>query len=190
MILTSTGALVVTELSDCPLDPSGVRPIELADPVRFGDSIDADLCLLRTLRALTSHTVRVRWRLAGQLTLPMRDHVHLVPPVDGVDQASAAVAGQWRAGYRYGACYYRLGPDFVTVKDIRPGGEQARMVIDGDGVTVFRMLCEGHDIGELDSAASAGLDTLTGLGLASRGDREYLLLPYRMRHWPVPYVAV
>jgi hypothetical protein len=158
-------------------------------PVTTGQDVDADLRLLRFLRVATSHTLRVDWELAGRPLVAERDLLHLVPPTGGADVAGVACATAWRAGYRYGSYHYRRGPDFVTVKDIRPSGPPVHLTIDGDSAVRFRELADAEHLADLSAAATEALADAVQFGLAVRGDRTFLVLPWRMRIWPVPYVA-
>lgn len=155
----------------------------------FGRSVGADLEQLRLLREATENAEPLRWQLAGVPLVPLHSHVHLVPPVDGVDEASAAHARVWTDGYRYGSFFYRVGPGFVLVKDIRPGGEPNRMIID-EGAEQFVALASASAVGGLDREARELVDTAEEAGLLLRNGDQLLVLPYRMRHWPVPYLAV
>lgn len=165
------------------------RDVVLDAALPFGRSPEEDLELLRYLRDATEHGVRLRWRLDGVPDLPLRTHVHLVPPSDGVDAASSAYAEAWTAGYRYGSFYYRRGPGFVVVKDVRPGGEQLRMTID-EGAEHFLAMARAQTVDELDAPARDLLDTVAEAGLLLRAADRLLVLPYRLRHWPVPYLAI
>lgn len=166
-----------------------LRAVELAEPVVFGTSPLADLRLLRILRDATSHGVRLHWTLAGLPCHPPRTHTHLVPPVRGTGEAAGQYAADWLAAYRYGDFYYRHGPGFVTVKDVRDGMNASRMVID-EGADVFEALAAAHTVAEAGPVDPAILDVAAEAGLLLRVADEVLVLPYRMRHWPVPYAAI
>nr|MDT0659388.1 DUF5825 family protein [Micromonospora sp. DSM 115978] len=180
-----------------------LRTVTLPAPLEFGRSPERDLVLLRFLRDATSHAVRLRWTLAGQPSFPLDTHVHLVPPSAGDCPASRAYAARWGLDYRYGTYYYRRGPGLVVVKDVRPGQEPARLVIT-DGHDAFLRLA-GDPLAPLPAGtdpldpdptdpgpgpdADAAADA-EAAGLACVAGSEVLILPYRMRHWPVPYTAV
>jgi hypothetical protein len=158
-------------------------------PLVFGRSAAHDLDLLYLLREATSHAVRLRWTLAGVPCFPLRTHVHLVPPIGGTDREAADYAREWSGSYRYGCYYYREGPGFVTVKDVRPDGDPVRMTI-GEGAEHFLAMSRARTEGDLGDEAAALLGTAEQAGLLIRESGRLLVLPYRMRHWPVPYVAV
>jgi hypothetical protein len=166
-----------------------LRAVDLAEPLVFGAGVASDLRLLWDLRESTSHAVRLRWRLAGQPVVPLHTHQHLVPPVDGVDERSREYARRWAARHRYGDFYYRHGPDFVTVRDVRSGRQHSRLVI-SDGAAEFLAMVGATTVAELAPAARRSVPDAVSAGLALTGDGGLLVLPYRMRHWPVPVDAV
>ncbi|WBB80751.1 DUF5825 family protein [Micromonospora sp. WMMD882] len=165
------------------------RTVDEDTVLTFGRSLAEDLDLLRYLREVTSHAVRLRWRLAGTPSFPLHTHVHLVAPSGGVDADAARYAGHWTAGYRYGSFFYRQGPGFVMLKDVRPDSEDARLTID-EGAEHFLAMAAACRTQELTPAAQALVDTVAEAGLLLRVDDRLLVLPYRLRHWPVPYLAV
>ena len=77
---------------------------------------------------------------------------------------SIAGGWAWRRRYRPGLCYYRLGPDFVFVKDVRTSGDSARFRLDGV-VDAFRALEAVVDVTSLDSSTVALLEDLDREGL-------------------------
>ncbi|MDG4765938.1 DUF5825 family protein [Solwaraspora sp. WMMD406] len=183
-----------TPIDRLDLPAWSLRTVTLPEPLEFGESPEQDLAQLRFLREVTSHAVRLRWTLRGRPLFPLETHVHLVAPSDAADQRSRAYAAEWGLAYRYGSFYYRRGPSLVVVKDVRPGVEQSRMVIT-DGFDAFLRLAGDLPAGGLSTsgpvtgdAEAAAVAVEAGLAVAA-GD-AVLILPYRMRHWPVPYVAV
>lgn len=165
------------------------RAVEQDTVLTFGRSPAEDLDLLRYLREVTSHAVRLRWRLAGVPSFPLHTHVHLVAPSGGVDADAAAYALRWTAGYRYGSFFYRQGRGFVMIKDVRPESEDARLTID-EGAEHFLAMAAARTGRDLEPAARDLVDTVEEAGLLLRADDRILVLPYRMRHWPVPYLSV
>lgn len=155
----------------------------------FGRSPAEDLDLLRRLRDATSDAVRLRWILGGLPFPPLRSYVHLVPPRRGIDEATTAHARQWQNDYRYGSYFYREGPGFVMIKDVRPGDEPRRLTID-EGSDHFLAMTRARTVAELDAAATDQLDVAEEAELLIRHENLLLTLPYRLRHWPVPYVAI
>jgi hypothetical protein len=179
----------LTASAPAEIAAAGYQRVVIEEPVVAGESVDEDLGLLRFLREATSHTLRLDWTLAGRPLVEPRNLTHLVPPTLGVDPDAVACVEAWRAAYRYGAFYYRRGPGFVTVKDVRPDGETAHLTIEDDSAEQFLILAEATSVAELDAAGIDALGDAVEFGLAVRGVETLLLLPFRMRRWPVPYVA-
>ncbi|WP_147333460.1 DUF5825 family protein [Micromonospora craniellae] len=84
--------------------------VELPEPLRFGQSPAQDLDLLRLLRAVTSHAVRLRWTLSGRPSFPLHTYSHLLPPCLGVELDDVTHTVARARDYRYGSFYYRRGP--------------------------------------------------------------------------------
>jgi hypothetical protein len=177
-------ATVTASVLESPVD-FALREVDLVTALVFGVSEREDLRLLRALREATSHAVRLRWRLAGRPTLPLDTHAHLLPPLDGVDGPSREHARSWAARYRYGAFHYRHGPGFVAVRDARPGRDHCRLVITEGSAELLEMVA-ADTIEKLTPAAREAVPEAVAAGLAVVADGALLVLPYRMRHWPVP----
>lgn len=143
---------------------------------------------IRLLREALSAGLRVDWALAGPAALDAGLVCHLPPPRDGSELAAA-----WQAQYGFGRCYYRVGPGFYLLKDIRAGegGRGVRFRLDdARGVAAFGTLADAVHL------PSAAADTVELFGVLEaerltlrRGDWG-TLLPFRMRRWPVPFLAV
>jgi hypothetical protein len=112
---------------------------------------------------------------------------HLPPPVpDQGQQASPEVAG-WRLAFRPALCYYRRGPGFISVRDLREPGGEARIVIDQAPLLAAFLRCEepvrlAGETGE-DLAA---LEFLLGENLLLASGGWAVTAPYHMLRWPVP----
>lgn len=182
-------AAELTPALPAELAAAGCARLVVAGPVPAGSDVDADLRLLWFLREATSHTLRVDWVLDGVPSLAPRDVAHVVPPRTGTSADATAYATAWRAAYRYGTYHYRRGPGFVTVKDVRPDGQPVHLTIDGESAAHFLALADTSTIADLAPDVVDALGDAVEYGLALRGDASFLLLPFRMRHWPVPYVA-
>ena len=183
--------MLATTVVASTVDLAALAPgaeVTLAEPVPFGSCVDEDIRQLVFLREATSRSVRLTWRMTGVPLLDWRSLAHLLPPDAGETGASAAFARAWRERYRYGLYYYRCGPGFIHVKDIRPGGPAARMTIEDNGL--FDELISASSLDQLSSQAAEALGPAIEADLAVAGETRFAILPYRMRHWPVSCVAV
>jgi hypothetical protein len=89
----------------------------------------------------------------------------------------------------YGSYYYRRGPGFVVVRDVRAAGDEQRLLID-QGSAEFLEMAEAAHADELSPAARRALPDAVDAGLAVvDDDLTMVLLPYRMRQWPVAYTT-
>jgi hypothetical protein len=172
------------------LAAAGYERVRIDGPVPAGEDVDEDLQLIRFLREATSHALRLDWVLGGLPLVELRNLTHLVPPTSGVNPSVDEYAASWRAAFRYGTYYYRRGPGFVLAKDVRPGGPAAHMTIDGISAAQFVALAEASVVSQLDPEARDALDDAVSFGLALSGSRHFTVLPFHMRHWPVPVLAV
>lgn len=154
---------------------------------------EASAHFVRFLRDCTSHRLRVRWRGAAPSPLISWMLRHLEPPEAGGTPELEGAASRWRSAYEYGRCYWRAGPGFVLVKDRREGRDAAQFILD-DAVTrsVFEQLAVPQRMEALGTGAEVEK------AVADLGEESLVLelgawrvaLPFRMRCWPVPFVAV
>ncbi|MEU6602688.1 hypothetical protein [Streptomyces flaveolus] len=72
---------------------------------------------------------------------------------------------------------------------VRPDRESRRLVIE-DGADHFLALAEAEQTSDLPAATLDALQDAVDAELALVAGHRLLVLPYRMRHWPVPYLAV
>lgn len=165
------------------------RPVRISEPLVFGVSNQDDLRLLWKLRAATSHAVRLHWIQQGQPGFALRSHIHLLPPADGVDSDAGEYARRWTAGYRYADFYYRQGPGFVSIRDIREGGDATRMLVEDEDAAGFLRMAATISTEALDPLTRAMLPDAEAAGLLLRTANTHLVLPYRMRNWPIPMFA-
>jgi hypothetical protein len=164
----------------------------LSAPVRLGPDPVLDLAVLRFLTEAATEHAELDWTLVGEPPWPVRMLVHLPPPTRGADPIAREYVTGWRKDHHYGLCIYRLGPGFVRVRDIRPGGPHLRVLIDDSWADVFgAVVAEAAE--EPDISAGPGrqlLDELEAAGLAvTIGPRTHVL-PFRLRRWPIPYTAI
>jgi hypothetical protein len=132
-------------------------------------------------------TRRWRGRLAGSLDLGLLHH--LTPPDEL--QGAAAQAGQWRRRYSYASCYYRQGPGFILVKDRRDPSRAARFVLDeADMIALFTRCLAPTSVRDMSARERDLVQDLQDERLLLRCKDIAVVLPIRMRRWPVPFNAV
>ncbi len=149
----------------------------------------ATLAAVRLLREAAADGLSVTWSGSIGDGIAPRLLVHLPPPQAAVSERDAADGDEWRRRYRPGLCYYRLGPNFVFVKDVRTPGDFARFRLDGV-VDAFRSLEAVVNVNDLDFSTRGLLDDLEEESLVLRFGDLATLLPNRMRRWPVPALQV
>ncbi|MGH3190395.1 MAG: DUF5825 family protein [Streptosporangiaceae bacterium] len=109
---------------------------------------------------------------------------HLPPPAP---PAAGVRVEQWRAAYRPGLCYYRVGPGFILVRDAREPGRGSRIRVDQQPLISALLLCEQPvRLDSQDAAVRAALEFLLSEGLLLRFGGLVMTAPYRMRRWPIP----
>jgi hypothetical protein len=112
---------------------------------------------------------------------------HLPPPPVSSGAPDDARVGQWREAFRPALCYFRLGPGFMLVKDVRVPGHGSRILIDQEPLIAALRLCEQPIRPDSqDDVARSALDFLLAEGLLLRFGNWVTTAPYRMRRWPVP----
>lgn len=164
---------------------AAAQRLVVRQPVRLGIDPAFDAGWLRFLNAATRRWhLPLHWSLAGKLPWPLRTVVHMQPP-NSTEPGAAALVSRWRGDFAVALCTFRLGPDFVAIRDRRPGGTAFRAHLDGRWVAAFHTLLEGSVNTDDDRQL---LDELTAAGLALRLDTErHVVLAQRLCRWPVPY---
>lgn len=157
-----------------------VRPgvVALTAPVRLDEDV---LSAVLVLRDRLENAQRVQWTAAADIPVHLAELLeHLPPPTAGGGRGGDL----WRERHLYGALYHRLGPGFVTVRERRTQRDAAVFTLTGQGLDCWTELGapSSHSCG-----ACAVLDD-EGLVLEHRGER--LLLPYRLRYPPTPFLAI
>jgi hypothetical protein len=148
---------------------------------------------IRLLRDCTSHRLRVRWRGAELPSVAAGTLYHLEPPESGGVPELEEAARRWRRTHAYGRCYWRAGPGFMLVKDRREGRGAAQFLLD-DAATrsVFEALAVPRLVESLGTEPEVlrALADLEQEALVLGLGPWRVALPFRMRCWPVPFIAV
>jgi hypothetical protein len=203
----------VTELYE-----QGARHITLTEPVDLSSAADAGRAAraLVALREMTARTIAVDWQL--RLGGPTDAHgdgredmvhaaapdaadgqdadldpavnliIHLNPPelISGVRNAAAMLAA-WRSGYFFHACIHRRAPGFIQVRD-RRYGQLSRITIDEpDYLAVINAIQSPAPAAGLPEGIVADLEAEN---LVGRIGGLVWWVPYRVRRWPMPAMAL
>jgi len=169
--------------------PRLVRPRweTVAEPVLL-DPADPQrpLEFLAWLRDTHTEATEVSWHAVAAPGVDATPLYHLPPPAGGADAFD-----QWRAAHRPGMCYYRVGPGFVQVKDVRQAETAARFLLD-DAATVaaFTRCLRPGRLTDLAPDERAAAQLLVDERLLLRWGDWVMTLPSRMRRWPVPSESV
>jgi hypothetical protein len=172
---------------------AGVRAFRFLDPARLSvNKPHETLAFVRLLRDAASFGVPVAWQGVVEEGIDPRVLIHLAPPAPMAGENTSVNVAEWRHFYQPGLCYYRLGPGFIFIKDVRWEGEHAaRYRFELDGIErIIDQLETVVDTTTLDDAARGALEDLTTEHLALRLGGLATLLPYRMRRWPVPALEI
>ncbi|XRQ15868.1 DUF5825 family protein [Actinomadura welshii] len=151
----------------------GLRPVQTA---RF----------IAWLRDRLSEGIVARWH--GRVTPALLDPaLHHLPPPRGADPETR----DWRSRFRLGLCYYRQGPGFIQIKDVRdPAGSAAFVLDDPLLVRTFTRCLVPRSAADADAGETEAIDALVAERLLLRLDDLVVTLPSRMRRWPVPALDV
>lgn len=167
----------------------GARRVALHDVVDLsGVAAATALERLAFVRDLTGHGVVVDWRVRVDGAAGAWSSLsHLYPPTElfGTSEDTPAL-GRWRDLFHLCRCVYRVGPEFVQVRDRRTG-ELNRLTIDDPQYleAVDRLLPGASE----DVIPPAILGDLAAENLLWRLGGRAVWLPYRVRRWPWPAMA-
>src|SRR5579863_2001179 len=133
----------------------GCRQLSLAQPVSFGADPEFDIGFVRFLRESLSCLLTVEWTMASAGPLDLGALVHLPPPAAGPG------AEHWRGEYGFGHCFYRVGPGFIHVVDVRDADDAARFLLDDQAtVEAFGQLAGAVRMSELPPLTAELADQL------------------------------
>jgi len=186
-------ATILSSLDPRELRSRGWRAVKLGRPVSLGTDPEFDVRFFRFLREALSSLLGVEWSLATPGPADVGGICHLPPPSPDAGAASAAImyADQWRQGYGFGHCCYRLGPGFVSIVDVREEDNAARFLLDDPAVVeAFLILADAVRLPGLPPLATELAGQLAEAGLLLRLGDWATLLPHRLERWPVPCTAV
>lgn len=172
-----------------------VRPrvADVPAPVVLDTSApEATVRFIAWLRDRHSDTVDVTWRAAAiDRRLDVTQLYHLPAPLPlrpgEESEVESDAARRWESAHRSAMCYYRAGPGFLLVTDMRQAQSAARYVLDDPTlVATFERCLRPVRLGELDPAQTEAVEALRAERLLLHVDGWLTTLPSRMRRWPVP----
>jgi hypothetical protein len=160
---------------------------EMLRPPGSPDEARRFLAWLETLRDMTACAVPVEWSARPEMATLAPLLFHIVPP----QNPGPPEIERWRKVHRYGTCFWRSGPDFITVTDRRDEALAHQFVLDTPAyVEVFSAAETVIARGRLVQLDGEALQELEASNLILTIDGWSLALPFRMRHWPVPFTAI
>ncbi len=169
---------------------TGPNTVKLAQPVALGDEPRSTALFVAFLRDSTTHLTGVEWRGTLAETVDPALLHHLPPPSD-LGAGSDEIVARWRASYQYGTCYYRRGPGFLLVRDVRVAVSAARYTLDDPVLVATFLRCqEPASLNALTGEQREAVGLLHTERLVLRMADVVVGLPIRMLHWPIPSMAV
>lgn len=187
-------AAVLRSLDPRKLLARGVRDVVVHDAVTFGADPETDVRLVRFLRESASCLLRLDWPLAtpGPVGAGMLAHLPPPrPPGPGADEQTSSYVREWRINYGFGRCYYRVGPGFISIVDVRDPASAARFVLDEPAaVDAFGVLTGAVRLAGATAVAAELASQLEEAGLLLRAGGWATVLPFRLNRWPVPCTVV
>jgi ribosomal peptide maturation radical SAM protein 1 len=145
---------------------------------------------VRFLRDCTSQRLRVQWKGQMSNTLKPRVLLHLEPPMLP-DTTPQEALRTWNAEHSYGRCFWRLGQNFLTIKDMRQPRGAARFTLErGPVYELFTELAAPRRMQELVQHDREALDALIQEDLVLQLGDWFVALPYQIRHWPIPFATI
>jgi hypothetical protein len=105
--------------------------------------------------------------------------------------AQPVQAERWRGEYGFGYCFYRVGPGFIHLVDVRDADDAARLLLDDPAtVEAFSQLAGVVRLSELPPLAAELADQLDRARLLLRLGDWATILPWRLHRWPISCTAV
>ncbi len=164
--------------------------VTLPDPVPLGHDARQTAEFVAFLRDSATRMTTVDWHGASAEAVDTTVLHHLAPPTD-LGPGSDEIVARWHARHRFGTCYYRRGPGFILVKDIRVAASAARYTLDDPVLVATFLHCQAPtSVASLTAGQREAIDLLEAERLLLRIDDVVVGLPVRMLAWPIPYTAI
>ncbi|MDP4501075.1 DUF5825 family protein [Nonomuraea turcica] len=165
---------------------SGVRTVELDQPVDLVAPSPADCRGMDIVRLATARGMRVIWEIRSMPPSIGADALsHLHPPrrIQGPDGAEKIAA--WWEEFYLGRCCWRQGPGFLQIRDRRSRRLVKYTLTEPDLIAALRELDQGNH-----GVPAEAIGPLIEEGLVLAMGELFWLAPYRMVRWPFPSMTV
>lgn len=142
---------------------------------------------IRFLRDAISYGLQIEWKSIFKKSANIRYFIHLPPPSSGIKSRV------WNREYSYGKMFWRKGPGFILIKDMRSVSKQTRYIFDDmASLEAFQNIQTPIHLSEMQysSKIKDAIHEFISEGIALQIGEYILALPYRMRNWPIPYTAI
>jgi Family of unknown function (DUF5825) len=164
----------------------GVSEVFLDGPVDLRDA--GALEAIRFVRDCVAVGVQVRWSVSDPGGIDPASLTHLWPPdaFPGHDELLAL----WRE-FAFGVLFWRRGPSFAVVRDVRPAWSAAFYTLERDGtLQCFERLRVPTAVAQLPEDEREALESLREARLVLEIGAAAVALPYRIHKWPIPFMSV
>lgn len=183
LYISSVDEALWRDIDPARLKRAGVVEVGLGQSVeitsaRAGLAID----FIRFLRDAVAASLPVRWSMAEVDEDLLPRLTHLFPPSNA--------PASWITDFGFGRFFWRNGPSFITVRDLRSSQDPTQYILDDpDLVAIFRGAEQSLDVASL-KPSNAALRELIDEGLVLELGGRALTLPYRLLTWPIPCMAL
>ncbi|MBC6462654.1 DUF5825 family protein [Actinomadura sp. HBU206391] len=160
--------------------------VEAPHPIILGENPVDTVRFVSWLRDRFSDGVIVRWQGSVVSTFAPPDLYHLPPP-----EGTGGWYQEWRDTFALGLFYFRRGPGFIQIKDVRDPAASASFVLDEGPLTrTFTRCLVPCSLAELQGDEREAAEALLEENLLLRAGDLVVTLPNRMKRWPVPAMAL
>lgn len=170
---------------------AGVLCIQPLFPIELVTSAPLEtLRFVTFLRNAIANDVDVLWQSERLDLAIVPSLVHLPPP--SVASNEAGSIRSWRTNFGLGLLFWRSGPGFIVVRDLRDPEDSAVFTLDDPVIVdMFHLLTEPHESSAIGASDRnhAG-DQLVEQGLALKLGPYLVELPYRLKKWPIPCATI
>jgi hypothetical protein len=143
---------------------------------------------VQLLRECVSLGVRICWKGKIDKDFNLKPFFHLPPPISL--NASESILNDWRETYQFGTFFWRQGPEFIFVKDIRDPKNSAKFIIDDAPMISIINQCLKPTKTNTFKGKELFVEELIEEGILFECQDYILTLPYRIMEWPIPFDTI